>query len=1641
MTSRALFVLSLLCVASVAVAESVSVEAVVTSGPAPQPAGPGQEVLAGLSATVLDPPVAQQQLTITGPEWSWELLSVEFRPTPQDPWLPADPERHQASLDHPHANSPDATLHALFIDEGECRLRARVTVRYGCPESGVQWLGEDDLTVDDLAVASTAPFLIVSSPAGCVPIDGPDVCNYADIYLIDRHGRIGTIGDLVITEDAGHCLYTIPFGSNTTSGQACLPPGTTAYCYNWSSGGFHNGPTTIAVEYVDQEGQPGQAAVAVQIRNLQIEAVVDDDHRPTLQWDPTDLAGEQGRTKARIRFRLRSACAGGVTILRKIYRIDQDSHNDPDPYFGWESYRFDECVVQVGDDWSQTVVQDWDWDGLVRSPEGGWEWAPKGLYAFDIEHDLSGSHDNKISRQLYSLYPETEQGQRQPRAELLGFEPLSGIFSFLVNYGLVGEHGCSLGYLHVVDPDFEHRIYDLADLHCRAHDANDGMSSWGANLRHRLEVPVPAEFLAKQGKYWFKVTVADNNPAGELAHRIKPPLEVGQYWTQIDLDIDSDNNNGYGPPDRTGEEDVAEDQNGGEPPATGKFVRPNLDDTDQDGIPDYADGFNWDGVPGSEDDTTANEQFVPIVLEAPDRIDPESVMVQLVYDAAPPSQVQRSGEAPNYAYQPGAGHLRLWLKDGSEARNGARIQDGGDWVSTDPLTAAQLGFDSGGGPVTLYLEAVAISSALADQRIRLLIDPDGGEGPENWEEYQDAVRCTLFEVDLDVDSDNTQCFEAPERNQLEDGLEDAEWKPGKVVPVNDDDSDEDGVPDYADGFNGDGIAGNADDVCSTEAFTPLVLELPPFADPAAATIEFAYDLAPTGTEPSGAARLWTKDGQTPRAAELVGDGGDLVPAGAAVSAAAYGYSAEVYSRTLYLEGVGLSSVAGECRIAVALDPDGAGPLPVLALDAVRCTVARLDSLEVNGAHRIGADDEWAASLKNDHWKVTVAPEFEPFIEAEQALGLVVVSGGEAVDGEPWSRTVDRATVGTTAITAVWCGAERSAIIHVVEVQALVVEAGAIPVDADNAVALADPSDQDGIIIRAVLNPDISPVPAQLLGWSGGLPVPDHAEKRQVCRRDPIREPLRCECGDSSADLTAWVVRLDLDLAGNDEQHEETQAVRVLINSDDDDCSGTEDPPYDGSDLQEAPVAGEDDLVTASVRVEPEGAGGVVTLSLSGAPGIGLHATHDKAGTLPGDLTWDLSSLWNGDPADDEPLPETLWVEGRAVSGAPGDQVLRAHYTWGVETEDAGRLTVAPRPGSSQAALRVHSAVEQSGQFSVGAERYAPLGGHAFVALVITVGPGERVDPAVDNVTVRIRDDWDGHTHPSNSRDVVVDLTTAAGWEKCLTVCGGGTLWTPSDTPPKADNAAGGAPVAYRYLIPWNTLTEPLGHNGAHSVAVVAVNGDPERTELEYQRYEPPNWGDAYTAGPTPKSADVANVVVTGIKTNVDEDYFAYDKESDDPSRQNPPIEFDIVDRGDPHQYRWVVYMRPTPSSDWKPDEYAVLWGILTFFANFVPYIGSMFAVALPILMAYVQFDSLILPITLLIILTTGQMVVGYLIEPRMIGRKLGVSPLMILLSLAFWGLLWGVPGMVLSAPLIVTVKIVLENIEQTRPIAMMMSSD
>jgi predicted PurR-regulated permease PerM len=119
--------------------------------------------------------------------------------------------------------------------------------------------------------------------------------------------------------------------------------------------------------------------------------------------------------------------------------------------------------------------------------------------------------------------------------------------------------------------------------------------------------------------------------------------------------------------------------------------------------------------------------------------------------------------------------------------------------------------------------------------------------------------------------------------------------------------------------------------------------------------------------------------------------------------------------------------------------------------------------------------------------------------------------------------------------------------------------------------------------------------------------------------------------------------------------------------------------------------------------------------------------------------------------------------------------------------------------------------------------------------------------------------------------------------------------------------------------------------------------------------------------------------------------------------------------------------------------YAVLWGILTFLANFIPYLGSLVAVVLPVLLALVQTGGLWPALAVLVLLVLINNVVGFVIQPMMAGRRLDLSPLMILVSLAFGAAVWGVVGMILAVPMAVVIKTVLENIEETRPIAGLMA--
>ncbi|MEZ4701696.1 MAG: AI-2E family transporter [Rhodothermales bacterium] len=119
-------------------------------------------------------------------------------------------------------------------------------------------------------------------------------------------------------------------------------------------------------------------------------------------------------------------------------------------------------------------------------------------------------------------------------------------------------------------------------------------------------------------------------------------------------------------------------------------------------------------------------------------------------------------------------------------------------------------------------------------------------------------------------------------------------------------------------------------------------------------------------------------------------------------------------------------------------------------------------------------------------------------------------------------------------------------------------------------------------------------------------------------------------------------------------------------------------------------------------------------------------------------------------------------------------------------------------------------------------------------------------------------------------------------------------------------------------------------------------------------------------------------------------------------------------------------------------DFALMWGILAFLLNFIPNVGSIVASILPAIWALLQFDTILQGILVAVFLTATQMTLGNVIEPRVMAFRLNLSPLLVLVALIFWGWLWGIWGMILAVPLMSAIKIVLENIEPLRPVAILM---
>ena len=120
-------------------------------------------------------------------------------------------------------------------------------------------------------------------------------------------------------------------------------------------------------------------------------------------------------------------------------------------------------------------------------------------------------------------------------------------------------------------------------------------------------------------------------------------------------------------------------------------------------------------------------------------------------------------------------------------------------------------------------------------------------------------------------------------------------------------------------------------------------------------------------------------------------------------------------------------------------------------------------------------------------------------------------------------------------------------------------------------------------------------------------------------------------------------------------------------------------------------------------------------------------------------------------------------------------------------------------------------------------------------------------------------------------------------------------------------------------------------------------------------------------------------------------------------------------------------------------DYAFLWAVLAFLLNFIPNIGSIIAAVPAVLLTLVQLGSISAVIIALVYMMVN-VVIGSIIEPKVMGRGMGLSTLIVFLSLLFWGWLLGAVGMLLSIPLTIMAKIALDANENTKWIAILLGT-
>ena len=116
----------------------------------------------------------------------------------------------------------------------------------------------------------------------------------------------------------------------------------------------------------------------------------------------------------------------------------------------------------------------------------------------------------------------------------------------------------------------------------------------------------------------------------------------------------------------------------------------------------------------------------------------------------------------------------------------------------------------------------------------------------------------------------------------------------------------------------------------------------------------------------------------------------------------------------------------------------------------------------------------------------------------------------------------------------------------------------------------------------------------------------------------------------------------------------------------------------------------------------------------------------------------------------------------------------------------------------------------------------------------------------------------------------------------------------------------------------------------------------------------------------------------------------------------------------------------------------VFWALIIFLLNYIPNVGSLVATLFPVAFCLLQFPDLTPAILTLVFVGMIQVVVGNVLEPKLVGSSMNLSALVTILALSLWGIIWGITGMILSVPITVIMVIIFSKFEQTRNIAIML---